>query len=192
MEQPLDSQTQNELSAPGLRQNAVKHGLILGAISIVMTLLFYVIDYTLLATIKVGLISLVVFLGYGIYAGISYRKEIGGFLSFKNAFLHGFALFAISALLSTIFNIVLYTVVDPELPAKLTEVTIQNTQEMMAGFGMPEGEQMDEALAKARTDAEGRYTVGGLALGYVWALIGCAVFALISGAIVKKKRPETF
>lgn len=193
MEQtPLDSKTPGELTAPGMRENAIKHGLILGAISVVLTLLFYAIDYTLLATIKVGLLSLLIFLGYGIYAGIAYRKEIGGFLSFKHAFLHGFLVFAISAFISTLFSILLYTVIDPELPGKLTEVSIQNAQEMMTSFGMPEGEQMDEALEKARTDAQDRYTLGGLAMGYVWALIFCAVFALISGAIVKKKPPVTF
>jgi hypothetical protein len=190
MEQmPLDSQSPNQLSAPGLRQNAIKHGLILSAISIVLTLGYYVIDYTLLATIKIGLLSLAIFLGYGIYAGIAYRKEIGGFISFKHAFIHGFVVFAFSALISTIFNILLYTVIDPDLGQNLTDVSVQNAEEMMRNFGMPE-DQMDEALEKARADAAHRYTVSGLALGYVWALIGCAVFALISGAIVKKKRPE--
>ncbi len=75
---------------------------------------------------------------------------------------------------------------------KLTDVSVQNAEEMMRKFGMPEGQQMDEAIEKARIDAAARYTLGGLALGYVWALIGCAVFALISGAIVKKKQPVTF
>lgn len=191
MERPLDSQTPNALAAPGLVQNAVKHGLILGAITIVMTLLLYAIDYTMLASIKFALLSLVVFLGYGIYAGISYRKEIGGFLSFKHAFVHGFLVFITSAIISTIFNILLHTVIDPELGQKLTDVSVQNAEDMMRNFGMPE-DQLDEALEKARTDAAGRYKVGGLALGLVWASIGCAIFALISGAIAKKKQPETF
>jgi hypothetical protein len=171
-----------------LTNNAVKHGVILAVISIVLTLVYYVVDYSLLATIKIGLLSLAIFLGYGIYAGIGYRKEIGGFISFKDAFLHGFIIFALSAFISTIFNILLYTVIDPELGAKLTDVAVQNAEEMMRSFGMPE-DQMDEALEKTRTDTADRYTAGGLALGYVWALIGCAVFALISGAIVKKKQP---
>lgn len=171
-----------------LMNNAVKHGVILSAISIVLTLAYYVIDYTLLASIKIALLSLVIFLGYGIYAGIGYRKEIGGFISFKNAFIHGFVIFALSAFISTGFNILLHTVIDPELGSKLTDVTVANTEEMMRSFGMPE-DKMDEALEKARTDSAERYTVGGLALGYVFAVIFCAIFALISGAIVKKNQP---
>jgi len=180
---------ENQTASPTLINDTVKHGGILGIISIALTLVFYVVDYALLADWKVGLFSFAIFIGYAIYAGIGYRKEIGGFLSFGKAFQHGFLIFAISALISTIFNILLYTVIDPELPAKVTEVAVENAEKMMEGFGMS-GDAMDEAMAKTRKDTEERYTIVGLAMGYVWALIGCAVFALITGAIVKKKEPE--
>lgn len=180
---------ENQTTAPTLINDTIKHGGILGIISIALTLVFYVIDYALLADWKVGLISFAIFIGYAIYAGIAYRKEIGGFIPFGKAFQHGFLIFAISALISTVFNMLLYTVIDPELPQKVVEVAMQNTEEMMAGFGMPE-DKMEEALVKARKDTEERYTISGLAMGYVWILIFCAVFALITGAIVKKKEPE--
>jgi Protein of unknown function (DUF4199) len=129
-------------------------------------------------------------LGYGIYSGINYRNEIGGYLSFGKAFQHGFVVFAVSALISTIFNILLYTVIDPELPEKITEVAVENAQKMMEGFGMS-GDQLDEAMEKTKEDTIKRYTAGGLAMSYGFTLIGCAIFALISGAIAKKKEPET-
>jgi hypothetical protein len=180
---------ENQTTNPTLINDTVKHGGILGIITIALTLVVYAIDYALLVDWKFGIFSFAIFLGYGIYAGIAYRKEVGGFLSFGKAFQHGFLVFAISALISTVFNILLYTVVDPELPAKVTEVTIENTEKMMEGFGMS-GDAMDEAMAKTRKDTEERYTAVGLAKGYIWILIGCAVFALITGAIVKKKQPE--
>jgi Na+/H+-dicarboxylate symporter len=175
--------------APTLISSALKNGAILGVISIAITLLLYVADYTLMADWKVGLLSFAIFIGYAIYAGINYRKEIGGFIDFGKAFQHGFIIFAVSALISTLFNIVLYTVVDPELPSKLTEASVEAAAKMMENFGMPE-EQMDEALEKTREDTAKRFTVGGLATGYLFALIFCAIFALITGAIVKKKVPE--
>lgn len=180
---------ENQTTTPTLINDTIKHGGILGIISIALTLVFYVVDYALLADWKVGLISFAVFIGYAIYAGIGYRKEIGGYLSFGKAFQHGFLIFAISALISTVFSILLYTVIDPELPAKVTDVAVENAEKMMEGFGLS-GDAMDEAMAKTRKDTEERYTIAGLAMGYVWALIGCAVFALITGAIVKKKEPE--
>lgn len=180
---------ENETKSPTLLNNAIKHGGILGIISIALTLILYVVDYSLMANWKVGLLLFAIFIGYGIYAGIGYRKEIGGYLAFGKAFQHGFLVFALSALISTVFNILLYTVIDPELPQKITEVAVQNAEEMMEGFGMT-GDALDEAIEKTRKDTEERYTVAGQAMGYVWALIGCAVFALISGVIVKRKEPE--
>lgn len=180
---------ENENATPSFINHAAKHALILGVISVVLTLAAYAIDYTLLVSMSFLLISLAIYIGYGIYAGINYRNEIGGYLSFGKAFQHGFVVFAVSALVSTIFSFLLYTVIDPELPAKLTEAAMENAEKMMAGFGMPE-EQMEEALAKTQEDTLKRYTVGGLASGYAFTLIGCAIFALISGAIAKKKEPE--
>jgi hypothetical protein len=178
-----------ETPAPTLMNNALKHGLILGVISIAITLLLYVADYTLMADWKVGLFSFAVFIGYAIYAGIGYRKEIGGFIEFGKAFQHGLIIFAVSALISTIFNILLYSVIDPELPGKLTEASMEATAAMMEKFGVPE-DQLEEAMEKAREDTAKRFTVSGLATGYLFALIFCAIFALITGAIVKKKQPE--
>lgn len=182
---------ENENVAPSFMNHAGKHALILGGISVVLTLAAYAIDYTLLASMKFGLLSLVIYLGYGIYAGINYRNEVGGYLAFGKAFQHGFVVFAVSALISTAFNMILFTVIDPELAAKVTEVAVENAEQMMAGFGMPE-DQMEEALAKTQEDTAKRYTVGGMAMGYGFTLIGCAIFALISGAIAKKKEPEAF
>lgn len=178
-----------ENEQPSLMNHAVKHAVILGIVSVVLTLIAYAADYTLLASMSFGLLSLAIYLGYGIYAGITYRKEVGGFLPFGQSFQHGLIVFAASALISTLFGMLLYTVIDPELPEKLTKVAVENAEKMMVSFGMPE-DKMEEALAKAESDSADRYTISGLAMGYVWALIGCVIFALISGAIVKKKEPE--
>lgn len=174
-----------------LVSNAVKNGAILGVISIVFILTCYAVDYTLLVQLKILALSLLISLGFGIYAGIKYRNEIGGFLSFGKAFQHGFVLFAISGLVYTLFTFVLYFVIDPELPEKLKEASLANTEEMMRGFGMPE-DQLEEAMEKAEESAQGQYSPAKMALGYLFSLIFSAIMALISGLIVKKKEPETF
>jgi hypothetical protein len=46
-------------------------------------------------------------LGITIYAGIDYRNGVGGFLPYGKAFVHGFLVLAVSALLATLFNMVL-------------------------------------------------------------------------------------
>jgi hypothetical protein len=169
--------------------HAIRWGGILGAVSILITMILYAVDYSLMVQLKTLFISLLIYLGLVIYAGINYRNSIGGFLSFGKAFQHGFLVLAISALISTIFNILLYTAIDPELPQKLTDASIENTRQMMENFGAPE-DQVDEALEQARERSNDQFSVGGLALGYVWILVFSAIMALISGLIVKKNEPE--
>ena len=176
---------------PTLVNHALKFGVILGVISIVLTMLVYIIDYTIMADWKFGILSFVIYIGFTIYASINYRNEIGGFMPFGTAFKHGYLVFILSGLVATLFAIVLYHVIDPELPQKITDVTIENTTKMMEGFGAPEA-SIDEAVEKMKVDMPQNYTLFGHAKTYGIMLIVSAVFALITGAISKKKQPETF
>lgn len=178
---------QNE--QPSLFQHALKWGVILGIIGIALTGISYAVDYTMLANWKFGIFVFLVSIGLTIYAGINYRGEIGGFLAYGKAFQHGFVLMAISGLLSTIFTLVLYTVIDTELPQKLTDVAMENTQAMMESFGMPE-DQMDQALEDARKRTENQFSASGLAMGYGIGLIIYAVLAAITSIFVRKNPPE--
>jgi len=178
-----------EKEAPSLFQHALKWGLIVGGISIALSIVAYAVDYALLADWKFGIFVFALFIGLAIYAGINYRGEIGGFIPYGKAFQHAFILMAISGLISTIFTIILYTVIDPELPAKLTEVTLENTQKMMENFGMPE-DQMDQAMEDARKRTENQFSLSGLAMAYGIGLIIYAVLSLITAIFVKKNPPE--
>ncbi len=183
--------TSTSPQGPSLINHAIKWGLISAAVSIIITLLLYVVDYTLMVQIKFALFSLVLYLGIVIYGGIEYRKSEGGYLDFGKAYLHGLIIFALSGLVGTIFNILLYTVIDPELPTKLVDASIENTRAMMEQFGAP-ADGMDEALEKVKTDTEARFTVVGLAKSYLWVVVVSAVLALITGLIVRKRQPVEF
>ncbi len=178
-----------EKETPTLFQHALKWGLIVGAISIALTCVLYAVDYAMLANWKTGIIMFVLFIGLAIYAGINYRNETGGFMAYGKAFQHGFILMAISGLISTAFTVVLYTVIDPELPAKLTDVAIENAEKMMQGFGMPE-DQLDKAMEDARVRTEKQFTLAGLAMSYGIGLIIYAVLSLITSIFVRKNPPD--
>jgi Protein of unknown function (DUF4199) len=171
-----------------LIQHAAKWGAIFGIGSIVLTILLYAVDYTLLANWKMILV-LLLFLGLVIYAGINYRNQIGGFLPYGKAFQHGFIVFAVLGIISTVFTVILYTVIDPELPAKLIEVSIENAQKMMESFGMPE-DQMDKAIEDTKTRSADQFSTLGLIKGYGIGLIIYAILSLISAIFVKKNQPE--
>lgn len=181
-------EAQQEQPAPTVFSHAIKHGIILGCVSIVMIVLAYVVDVRFMASLKFLTLSLLVTLGYVIYAGITYRNEIGGFLGYSTALQHGFILMAISGIVGTVFNLVLYNVVDPDLPQKMTDAIIQNTEETMAGFGAPQ-QSIDETLEGMKTKMAEQFGVSGLLMGYLKGLIYFLVIALITSLFVRKNEP---
>jgi hypothetical protein len=178
-----------EKETPTLFQHALRWGLIVGGISIALTCVAYAVDYAMLANWKFGIFVFALLIGLTIYAGINYRNEAGGFLAYGKAFQHGFMLMAISGLISTAFTALLYTVIDPELPAKLTEVALENAQKMMEGFGMPE-DQMDQAMEDARKRTENQFSISGLAMSFGIGLIIYAVLSSITSIFVRKNPPD--
>jgi Protein of unknown function (DUF4199) len=184
----METQQTEENAPPSLINHAIKYGVILGGISIILTIILYVVDFSLMAGFKFLGLMIVVGLGMVIYAGINYRNEIGGFMPYGKAFMHGFVMLAISGLISTIFNITLYTVVDPELSQKMTDVIIQNTEEMMAGFGAPQS-TIDQTTEGMRIEMPEQFTVGGFMIQYLKALIFYCIIAVITSLFVRKNVP---
>jgi hypothetical protein len=174
--------------APTLVQHGLRWGLILGVVAILMAGAGYAIDYTMLVTLKWLGIILLIDIGVAIYAGIDFRNSVGGYLSYGKAWQHAMVIFAVASLIGTIFNFVLYFVVDTELPAKLVEATLENQRAMMTSLGAPES-TIETELAKARPRAENQFTASGLALGYLIILAMSAVLALISSIFVKRNEP---
>jgi len=174
---------------PTLMNHIIKWGLIVGGVSITLTILLYAVDYTLMVQLKTLFALLMVYFGIATYAGIDYRKSVGGYLKYGKAFVHGFGIFAVSGLIATIFSFILYNVIDTELPQKLTDASIENTRQMMENFGTPE-DAMDKAMADAKASTEKQFTPAGQALSFLSILFFSAIMALISAIFVKKNEPE--
>jgi hypothetical protein len=180
---------ENSTPAPTLMQHAIRWGMITAAVSIILTMSLYVIDYTLMVQLKFLFVALAIYFGITIYAGIEYRKSIGGFMPYGKAFQHGFFILALSGLIASFFNILLYQVIDTELPQKLVDASMENTRAMMESFGTPE-EAMDEALEKAKESTAEQFTIAGMAKGYIMIAVFSAIMALISAIFVRKNKPE--
>ncbi|MEJ0056744.1 MAG: DUF4199 domain-containing protein [Bacteroidota bacterium] len=159
-----------------------------GATSIFLYILLYVIDYTLMVQLKFLFIFLLIYLGITIYGGIEYRNSVGRYLSYGKAFQHGFLVLAISGLIATVWNLLLYHVIDTELPQKLADAAIENTRTMMERFGAPE-ERIEEEIAKAQERSKNQFTVSGQLMGYGFILIFSAIMAVISALIVRRNEP---
>ena len=179
---------EEQIEQPTLWKHALQWGLITGGVSIGITMLLYIIDYTLMVQLKVLFMVLLVCLGLVIYAGIEYRKAVGGFLPYGKAWLHGIVILAISGLAGAIFSFILYNLIDSELPQKLTDASIENTRAMMENFGAP-AESIDKALEQAKESSSNQFTPFGQVKGYFMILCFSAVLALISALFVRKNEP---
>jgi len=183
----MEEELQNEetASATSPIQHAAKFGAILGVIGAIITLLLYVINPALLINVWM-LALLLVYIVLVVYGGITYRKEIGGYIDFGPAYLHGFVTFVVMGLISLMINFLLYNIVDSSLPEVLTDASMEQTASMMEKFGAPES-AIEEAMEQQRPEIEAGFTNFGLIKGFFTSLIFYAVISLITGLIVRRR-----
>jgi len=181
-------EVQTETKQPSLIRHATKVGGILGAASIVLLFLVYMISFPLIATIKFAFLLFLLGMGIVVWGGIDHRKQIGGYMPYGQAYVFSFVTFITAGILSTIFNMVLYNVIDPALPEKISEVMISNTEEMLHRFNAPDS-RIDETLDEMRNGVSKQFSPGGLLLGYVKGLIWWAIISLIAALFIRKDKP---
>lgn len=171
-----------------MSKSAIPQGVIGGLILVALNLLIYVIDPMLMANWWLGFVFLPLIFIILLVSGFNIRKAEGGYLKFGKAFLSVFVAGMIMSLLSTIWNIILFNVVDPGLAEALMDVMAEKMLAMMEGFGAPMDEIEDE-MQKGFDEAAGQFSIGGQLLGFVTGAFWWAIGALIIGAIVKKNPP---
>jgi hypothetical protein len=106
-------------------------------------------------------------------------------MNFKTAFSVTFITFFIAGIIGTIFNILLYQVIDPELPGRLATAAVEQTERMMTNMGAP-ADRIDEQLQSIEGRMNDQFSLMGQIKGFGIALIIYAVLSLILGAILKK------
>jgi hypothetical protein len=166
---------------------AVKPGLILGLIGIVITYLGYFIDSSLLASGSFGFLSIVIFFALIIYFGIQYRKSIGGFMDFSTSFKFSFIAILISGIISFIGQILLFHVIDPSLSQVLADAAFENSLKMVELVGQNADSMPVEAIDKLRETSQEAFSLSGQIKNFGFGLISYAVIALILAAILKKR-----
>jgi hypothetical protein len=174
------------LEKNGLFNHALKWGLIIGITNIILTALVYMIEETLMIKWWFGLLILAVNVILIIHAVNQYRKTFGGFMNFKRSFTVTFLTLIVASIIGTLFTLILYQVIDPDLPARLTKAAIEQTKQMMSNFGAPHA-QLDEQLSKIEEKTASQFTAMGTLKGFGIRLIFYFIISLIVGAIIKKK-----
>lgn len=181
-------ESEKELNIESLVEFSVKKGIILGIGSCIYLVLVYIIDYSYLAKLSSTFLVLLVLVLVVVIFGNQYRKANSGYLPFGQAFKLSFIILLVSTLIQLIFSMLLYHVIDPDLPALITESVLANWENTFRSLGMDQG-QIDEQMRIMARDLPKQFQLVNQLKNSWIIILSSAFFALIAGAIIKRNQP---
>jgi len=171
-----------------LRKNSLNFGIFLGIFLVVMTTLIYSIDISLFTSSWIGIVNVIIITGFGVFSAVKYKKNIGGFITFKEVFSSFFITVALGFFISTLYSILLFNVIDIEAKTIITENIIKYSAEMMQKFGTKAADINKMIVEMEKSDSFGAL---GQMKGFAFNLIVYSIIGLVTALIIKRDRPQS-
>ena len=177
-----------EQKSNSIWKSGLIYGLYLGIISVLISVVIWagsVMESMGIfgSLIIITVILIITFLLLLFFTKAYRNKELGGFISFGKAFQFAIIVVLISTIISSIYNYIFYTIIDPGYMENLMAVMQQKTIQYLEKVGAPES-RIDKTLEKFE-DIPTLWE--SIKKGILNGVIGGAILSLIVGAIVKKK-----
>ena len=170
------------------RSIAIKWGIISGLVSILYTILLYVIDAKLLASGTWTSLSMVFIITFIVLSVKEFRLTQEGYINLSEALFTAFFTFFIGSLISDVcFYYILMNYIDPNLPIIIKDTATNNALEMMNKFGASEAD-ISKVLDTIK-EADYSVTLKRVGLNFLAISAYGFVLSFIIAAIMKKKRP---
>ncbi|MBN1821539.1 MAG: DUF4199 domain-containing protein [Prolixibacteraceae bacterium] len=174
-----------------LLKSSLIYGLYLGLISILISVVIWATSLMeimgIFGTSIIGLLSLIITFILLLVFTKSYRKkDLGGSITFGQAFLFGLLVMIFCTILTSIYNYVFSTIIDPEYTERLMAVLQQKTMEYMERVGAPES-QINKAMERF---GDVPTVFESIKRNVMYGVIGGAVMSLIIAASIRKKPKE--
>jgi len=165
------------------------YGAILGAVSVIISVIFYILGKTMSDAEKyVSMGVMVVLLVYFLYL---YRQErLGGYIKYGSLIGAGAVISAVAGLISAAYFIVFIKYIDPSMQNLIDEKSLQKMLEQLAKREIyPSQTEIDDMLEKTKMFR----SAGFMAIGSVIniTLIGTLI-SLIVGIFLKKESKDPF
>jgi len=170
-----------------IKSSAINYGLYLGGALALVTVAIYAIDLSLMVNMWLGILLILVIVGFGVVSTAKSKGIQEGILSFKQAFSSYFITVVVGITISTIVSALLFNFIDPEAAIQMKEMTVEATINMLEGFGAP-----PESIAEAveRIENQNQFGLGALVQNLIWSFVIQAVIGLIVALIMKKTDPD--
>ncbi|MDZ7881028.1 MAG: DUF4199 domain-containing protein [Saprospiraceae bacterium] len=166
---------------------AQKWGLYLAAATVILTILISIVgfDFSSMKSMAIygvvaGLSGLATIIVCGVAVIREHRTNLGGFIDFKQAFLVCFVAFLIGTVISSGFNFVYNTYINPSFMDGMRE----SMNNMFDEANVPEVARAD--AFKSIDDAR---TISGTFMTFLKSTVFMAIMAAIMAGIMKKARP---
>jgi len=170
-------------------KNIVINGLLAGAVSMAVALIFHFINPSLNFDFSTSIIvNTVIYLFFLIRAGLQQRKRLGGFLGFGEVFVPSIAIYAIASFMAVAFMFIMMKL-NPELIELMKESSNSMSESMLSMAGMSE-EQIALAIEEANEveDTNQALLLSAQISGWLGGIIIFGLpYALIASLITKKK-----
>lgn len=181
--------------------SSINLGLILGLIFSLVTVYGYTIDSSINFNFLVFIPILIFPLVFGIISIVKAKKENGGFISLKIALKNYLTTITIGFFISTLINVLLFNVVDPDYKEVVKKVQIDgyetikdNTITRMEDRNSSDSQiektekKFNETIEKMKSGDQ--FSIGKQIQGFLMMILAYTFIGLIISAILKKKNPN--
>ena len=172
-----------------IKSKGQNFGLFYGIFLIFLTLYAYAIDINFFVSYWFLFFVIISFFVNAFWVMGSLKKAQAGLMSFKEGFTVFFISNALALLLSTLFTLLLFTIIDPELQDTVKELTIIKTTETMEYFNQPKN-KIDIKIEEIGN--QDNFSIVSQIKGYFSTLAICSIAGLLIALILKKKEEENY
>jgi hypothetical protein len=172
-----------------MKNKMIKHGLLTGGIVTIYMALLYAAGITYLSSWWLSVLIYPIIIGLLCYFTARLRDEFSDEpFSFKQTFMVILAMSMIATLVSTLWNIILYNVIDTSLAKELSELILEQTRDMMEKWGAPD-DTVTKTL-KEMKDLPSQFKPIPQLRSWLSGGIFLAIVSLICAAFLKRKTPS--
>lgn len=166
----------------------VRHGIILGLIAVTFILLIYIISYDIMVNWWFSLLTIVLITSIVVYFGIQFRYSIGGYIGYGTAFRLSLLMLIIYSMIQVAFGLLLYNVIDPELPELLSKASIDNMEAMYRSFGMSQ-QDIDNQIEILEVEIPKQFQPLNQIKNSWIILISSLIFSAIAALFIRRNKP---
>jgi uncharacterized membrane protein YcgQ (UPF0703/DUF1980 family) len=172
-----------------MKEGVIRYGILVGGIVSAYIALLYSAGMEVFANWWYSALMYPVSIGLICYFSIQLRnKNPEAPFQFKHAFVLLLSMLMLATLVSTVWNILLFNVIDKTIAKELSVRIIEETEETMEKWGAPQ-EAIKETLKEMRDLPEQFKPVAQL-LGWLKGGLFMAIISLICASFIKRKEPH--